>query len=126
MKNTNIAVYNVKKDDIFNWWLVLTKPFHKLTDREIRLVEAYLVEHSKLQDNINDDKLIRDLLYSTSTRKRIMETVEMDQAQFNNMLTLLRRKGIFKGKELNPKMFPNISKDADNFKLIFQFKFNAD
>lgn len=125
MKNTNIAVKPIKKDDVFKWWLVLTKPFHGLTDREMDTVAAYLREDYKLRDSISDEKLLKELLYSTSTRKRIMSVVNLDHQQFNNMLSTLRKKGIFKGRELNSKLFPNISKDAKDFKIIFQFKFDA-
>lgn len=125
MRDANIAVNAIKKEDVFHWWLLLTSPFNKLTSREMRVVEAFLKEEYNLRKNISDISLAREFLYSTKSRKKIMDEVGLDQSQFNNMLTGLRKKGIFKGKELNVSLFPNISTDAKDFKIIFQFKFNG-
>lgn len=125
MKNTNIAVRNISKNDIYYCWLLFTKPFHGLTESEIRFVEVFLKEYDNLRIKIDDVNIVNDVLFSTKTRSKLMKQLGYGTQRFNNNMSLMRRKKVFSEDKINPKYIPNIELDANNYKLIFQFKLNG-
>lgn len=125
MKNTNIAVKDISADNIFKWWLELTKPFHKLSKPHTTVIEALLHEHYYLRHNIKDQSLVNDVLFSTSSRKRIMDRTGMSVGVLNNNLTQLRNNKCIIDNKINPKLIPNIDVNATDFRIIFQFKING-
>lgn len=122
MKNTNIAVKEIPKEEVFRWWLVLTKPQHHLTTKEIEFLSTFLTEDYYLRSKVTDKDLARQMLFSTTIRAKIMKKLNLSVGRFNNMLSNLRRKGVFGSDNVMEKFIPNIDLDAKDFRIIFQFK----
>lgn len=122
MKNTNIAVKEIPKEDVFRWWLILTRPHHKLTNKEIEFLTAFLVEDYFLKTKISDKEIARQMLFSTTTRSKLMSKLSLSVPTFNNMLSKLRKKGVFGSECIIERFIPNIELNAKDFRVIFQFK----
>ena len=125
MKNANIA--NIRSDinTFFAHWVALTKPLHKLTDAEASILLAFLRKRYLYASNVRDDDVVNKLLFSTDTRKEIMQELGMKMGTFQNYLTSMRTKGVILENKLNKKLIPNLEVGADNFKLIFSFIING-
>lgn len=114
-----INYFKVNKSEFFNLWLVLLKGFVNLRPNE-RLVLAKLLEyHNHYSGKLTDDDEINLLLFSTSTRKKIINELDMKDVDFNNILTRLRKLNIIKDNSIDKNLIPTTVTDFNNFKLIF-------
>lgn len=125
MRNANIANIRSTVNDLFEHWVALTQPMHKLTDAEAKILLAFLRKRYLYAGNIRDETVVNKLLFSTDTRKEIMEELGYKMGTFQNYLTTMRMKGVISENQINKKLIPNIEQGADNFKLIFNFIING-
>jgi len=125
MKNTNIAVKEVSIENLFKWWIEITKPLHKLSKKHSSVIEALLIEHYNLKQKVKDSDLVDDFLFSTAVRKKVMDRCKLSTYPFNNAISQLRMSGHIIGNKINPRLVPNISNDAKDYRIIFQFKING-
>lgn len=125
MKNANIANIRTTVNDLFEHWVALTQPMHKLTDAEAKILLAFLRKRHLYASNIRDETVVNKLLFSTDTRKEIMEELGYKMGTFQNYLTTMRAKGVITENQINKKLIPNVEQGTDNFKLIFNFIING-
>jgi hypothetical protein len=121
MKNANIANIRTNVDGMFDNWVALTQPLHKLTDAESNILLAFLKKRYLFSCNIDSDEVVNKLLFSSETRKEIMISLGYKMGTFQNYLTSMRTKGVIMDNKINPKLLPNYEKGSDNFKLIYNF-----
>ena len=98
------------KGDISNSlkaYLQILNPVLKLKDKEIEVLSNFLSIWYKNKKNPNIDKL----LFSTPVRKMVRKAIGMSEASFNNHITMLRKKKMIVGKNLNPTILNAIKKD---------------
>ena len=124
MKNANIANIRTSVDGLFERWVALTQPLHKLTEAEANIFVLFLRKRHLFAISISDDNIVNKLLFSTDTRKEIMDTLGYKMGTFQNYLTAMRNKGVIQNNRLNKKLIPNYEDGANNFKLIFNFNIN--
>ena len=124
MKNANVANIRTNVDGLFNHWVALTQPLHKLTDAEANILLSFLKKRHLYLSNIKSQNVVDRLLFSTETRKEIMDDLGHKMGTFQNYLTSMRSKGVILDNKINPKLIPNVEEGADNFKLIYNFVIN--
>jgi hypothetical protein len=120
--NANINVST--KSEAFETWLMLTKALHKLTPAEIKVLALFLYKRHELSFKINDPELLNEFLFNNSkTRKDIESILGFDKpTTLNNLLSSLRRKGALKDNQIQPQYIPNLSKDFNEYVLMFKVK----
>jgi len=125
--NTNVAKINCTKDDVCFQWLKLTKELHGLSTTEMQLAAAFLDKYIEFKEKILDEELLNELLMSTKVKNSLREKLNIDkQTTFQNMITVLRKKGFFDDKDRIVKAFiPNINKNSDFLKVVFILKING-
>jgi hypothetical protein len=121
MKNANVANIRCNVDGLFEHWVALTQPLHKLTDAEANILLAFLRKRHIYACNVKSAEIVDKLLFSTDTRKEIMNSIGYKIGTFQNYLTSMRNKGVILENRINPKLLPNYEDGADNFKLIYNF-----
>jgi len=104
IKPFNIKVKN--KQELFlaylkaiNWTLP-----EQLTDSELEVL-SYLVYYNNFYAaEIKSDEIRYDLLFSSSTKKKIREEFDIDSQKFETYLNKLRKKGIITNNSLSNKV----------------------
>jgi hypothetical protein len=122
MKNVNIA--NIRTDnilDLLGKWVALTQPLHHLTEAEGAIFLEFLKKRHLFYTNVKDSHVADLLLFSTETRREIMQKLGYKMGTFQNYLSSMRAKGVIFENKINPKLVPNIEADAKEFKLIYNF-----
>jgi hypothetical protein len=125
MKNVNTANIKTNPNDLFEYWVELTKPLHHCTDTEAAILLAFLRKRHMYVQQVKDESIADRLLFSTETRKEIMKETECKMGSFQNYLTSMRNKGIITENRINKKLIPNFEEGSKNFKLIFNFIVNG-
>lgn len=121
MINANIANIRTNINGLFEHWVALTQPLHKLTEAEANIFLLFLKKRHLFASNIKDESVIDKLLFSTETRREIQDALGYKMGTFQNYLTSMRNKGVIQENRINKKLIPNYIAGANNFKLIFNF-----
>lgn len=127
MINTNVKRIKTSEKKLFIYWLTFLKPYHNLRKKEIEMLGTFLYYRHKLSQEVINKELIDRLLFSPDVRKNIMEELGVSSvAIFNNMLSVLRKKGVIsRDNKILPVLVPNLEPEGDNFKLIFNFEIDG-
>lgn len=128
MKNVSIKNINTSKREVFMYWLRFLKPYHKLADREMQALSSLLYYRQELLNQIDNEPLVEKLLFSQEIRRKVRKDLGgMQNGVFNNLLTALRRKKVItKDNKIIRPLIPRMEKNAEGFKLIFNFEFKED
>lgn len=112
--------------DFFKSWLIILRPYHHLTDKQIDLAATFLKKRYELSKDILNDVLLDEILMSDSKKNEIKAECGITTAHFQVMMTVLRKNNFIKeNNRINPKYIPNVSKDnPKNFSLMIMWKFN--
>lgn len=123
-ENKSVTIIPCKIKDFFKYWVEFTKPFHKLKDKECRLLSVLLCKRYELSKLITDDSLIDNYLFSTEVRNELMKELNASSTQFNVSLTLMRQAGILsKENILHKRYIPYINLTGNNnYNLLYQFQ----
>lgn len=122
MKNGKIANINTTIKNLFFKWLDITKPFHKLTDQQQKILGLLLYYNHIYKKEVSNDKLRWKLVFNYDTRMLIKEELSIKDSVFQNILTKLRKKNIIKDNVVLPTFIPDITLDSRVFKVVFNFK----
>lgn len=126
-KNQSVATMSCEIKDFFNYWLVFTKPFHKLGSKEIEILSLFLYKRYELSKIIKEDNLVDKYLFTNEVREEIRSNTDCSKSYFQLMLTKLRQAGILsKENIINKRFIPDLSEDVINFNLIYQFNIKND
>jgi hypothetical protein len=101
--------------------LYLTKIFHKLTDQQINILSLFLYEYYKLKKEVTNERIINEVLFDYKIKMKIKEELGIKDPSLQNAMTIFRKKGIIVNNQLSKLFIPQIEKDANNFKLIYNF-----
>lgn len=104
-------------DSFFRMWIEFLTPFHKLTSREKDVAARIIMQYYKFKDNVSDPEVLKELLWSRSSRKDIMDSLKMSQAHFQMVLAKLRSSGVIQGESLNPRYLPDRMPGSTRFCL---------
>jgi len=126
MKNGKIANINTSIKNLFFKWLDITKPFHKLTPQQQKVLALILYYNHIYKKEVSNDALRWKLVFSYDTRMVIKEELELKEGGFLNILTKLRKKNIIKNNKVVSTYIPEIELGSKIFKVIFNFKITDD
>lgn len=121
MKNVKVATANIRVKQLFFHWMEITKPFHGLTNQQQKIVALLLYYHYTFQRDITNMKIVWKMVFDYDTKLKIKEELGIKDAVFQNMLYLLRKKGVIKNNKVVPLFIPVLTQDSTNFKIIFNF-----
>ena len=123
MKINSVSHISLDKKEFYKSWLVVLKPFHRLTDKQIDVAAGFLNHRAMLAEEIDNPALLDRLLLSTETCKAIREELNMTCPHFRVVMTKLRRSGFIKNNTINMKYIPEVDFSQKNFSLLFNFEF---
>ena len=126
MNNANIATFKTSEEGLFRYWLKFTQPMHELTGKHLDTVAFLLYKRYILGKSITDDKYLNKILFDVETKEQLSEKLDIKISRVHNILSALRKKEVIVDNKVNPKYIPNISKDAKNYKLIFNFEIDGE
>ena len=126
MKNANIAHLKSKDiNDLLEKWLLLTRPLHKLTEAEEKILLCFLRKRFEFLDAVGNEDVVDRLLFSTDVRRDIKNELGYKMGTFQNYLSSLRSKGVISDNKINSRMIPNMRAGDKSFQLIFNFTING-
>lgn len=121
-RDVKMAQFNIDFRRLLEYYLKLTKPMHKLRDREIALVVAILMMYYTELANFSRKSDVWKKIFDYDSKIAIMEELNIANLQvFNNHLTALRKKGVIKNNEIVPYYIPVTDMNSDIFELRFIF-----
>jgi len=126
MSNTKEAIIKTNTKNFFKYWLILTKPLHKLKQREINVLALLIYYYFEFKKEVLNDDLAWKLTFEHDTKLKIKEdlNIKLDQS-ITNIIYALGKKKIIVNKSINKSFMPNIDLNKDNkFSLIFKFEIN--
>ena len=92
-------------------------PFHKLTSREKDVAARIIMQYFKFRETVSDPEVLKELLWSRSSRKDIMDSLKMSQAHFQMVLAKLRTAGVIQNGTLYNKYIPDMIPGDSRFML---------
>lgn len=125
IKPSSIIQVPTSFDDFFKNWLILLKPFHELTDRQMDLAAAFLKERYELSKVITDETLLDENVMGANIRKKLLEECDIKLSHFYVVFKeLCRNKFIVDGR-INPRYIPKLSTDVtpESFSIMIYFPF---
>ena len=125
MKPNNVIYQKCNRISFFRGWVEFLAPFHKLTARERDVMARILVQYFKLKDNIPDPEVLKEVMWSQTSRKDMRESLKMSQAHFQMILAKLREAGVLVDGDLNPKYIPHVD-EQPRFMLSIVFDWSTD
>lgn len=120
----NINVQSMKTDEIkfFKLWLMILQPFLNLRNQEVAVLAKLLYYRYIISKEVKNKTIVNQLLFNTTTRKKIQEDLGIKEYSFNNILSSLRRKKLIIKNTINNKVIPKVDDDFKNFKLIYNIE----
>jgi hypothetical protein len=119
MTKQKIILVPSDKKKVYLQYLTFLNPFLNLTNNEAKVVAEILYYYK--QSEGAKEHIRWDWVFSTETRKKIKEDLDMTDSTFNTVLNKLRSKSIITENSLNKNM---IIDPDDDFEIVVKFKFN--
>ena len=124
MKPNNVIYLKCTGTSFYRMWIEFLAPFHKLTSRERDVAARIIAQYFKLKDSIPDPEMLKEVMWSHTSRKDMRESLGMSQAHFQMILAKLRTSGVLLDGDINPKYIPHISEDP-RFMLSIVFDWSS-
>lgn len=119
--NNVITIPASIKGSFFRYWFEFLRPFHKLTEREMDVISAFVAQRYELSKLVNDQELLDKLTMSEDTKRKVREICNVTQAHFQVIMTKLRKSKVIENEKINPRFIPRLDDDAKNFQLLLSF-----
>lgn len=111
MKPNNVIYLKCTGDSFFRTWIELLTPWHKLAARERDVAARILAQYFKFKEHIKDNEIVKEMLWSHSSRVDMRESLGMSQAHFQMILAKLRSSQVLIGDDINPRYIPHMGDD---------------
>ena len=105
----------------FRYWFMFLRPFHKLTNREIDVITAFVKHRYELSKVIKDNVILDKVTMSEDVKKQVREECGIAFQHFQVIMSNLRKNKVIENGKINPKFIPNITEDNAMFKLMLLF-----
>ena len=109
------------EDSFYRAWVEFLAPFHKLTKREREVMARLILQYFRLKEVVQDDALLKDVMWSQTSRKDMRESLKMTPAHFQMALAKLRDAKVLNDGEINPRFLPH---KTDGPRLILEVFFD--
>lgn len=106
----------------FRYWFLFLKPFHKLTDREIDVITAFVKHRYELSKVIKNDEILDKVVMSEDTKRKVREECNITLPHFQVIMGKLRSSKVIIDGKINPRFIPNIIEEDGFFKLLLLFE----
>ena len=110
----------------FRYWFMFLKPFHKLTNREIDVITAFVKHRYELSKVIKDDVILDKVTMSEDVKKQVREECGIAFQHFQVIMSNLRKNKVIENGKINPKFIPNITEENGMFKLMLLFDLSGE
>ena len=124
MKPNNVIYLKCTDVSFYRMWIEFLAPFHKLTARERDVAARIIAQYFKLKDSIPDPDMLKEVLWSHTSRKDMRESLKMSQAHFQMILAKLREAHVLVDGDINPKYIPHIN-EVPRFMLSIIFDWSS-
>jgi len=111
MKPNSFIRLKCNSDSFYRMWVEFLTPFHKLTPREKDVMARIIAQYYHFQESVDDPVVLKDVLWSRTSRKDMMESLGMSQAHFQMALGKLRANGVLIDGDINKKYLPHMGED---------------
>lgn len=112
---------NIEPKKLFNMWLEISKPFHRLKPQQQSILALFLYHHFKLKQDVTNSKILNKMLFDYDTKHEISEELGIDTQAIRNALTVFRKKGLVIDNTLSKSIIPKFTKEDKEFQIIFNF-----
>lgn len=125
MKPNNL-IYKKCVDELqfFKLWIEFLTPYHNLTARERDVAARIIAQYFKLKDNIPDPVVLKEVMWSNTSKKDMRESLGMSPAHFQMILAKLRASEVIVNGDINPRYIPHITSEP-RFMLSFVFDWSS-
>ena len=121
-KINNVITIPTSTDGNFvKYWFEFLKPFHRLANREIGVLAAFVKERYKLSKVISDPELLDKITMGEDTKRKVREECNLSQTHFQAIMTRLKKSKVIDNGKINPKFIPRLDGDDKNFQLLLSF-----
>ena len=110
----------------FRYWFMFLRPFHKLTNREIDVITAFVKHRYELSKVIKDDVIPDKVTMSEDVKKQVREECGIAFQHFQVIMSNLRKNKVIENGKINPKFIPNITEENGMFKLLLLFDLSGE
>ena len=108
--------------DFFRVWIEFLKPIHKLTNKEMDVLAAFLKKRYELGKVITDHDVLDSVLMSESTKKQIREQCSITPKHFQVIMCKFRKRGVLVNNRIFFRLIPTITKEGVGLMVYFNFK----
>lgn len=109
------------ESSFYKAYMKLLTPYHGLTDRETDVAARILAQFYKLKSNIKDPEVLKEVLWSQTSRKDIRESLGLSPAHFQMILASLKKAGFLVDGDINKSFLPHKTEDP---RYILQIVFD--
>lgn len=121
-RNSNIAHVKISAGvEFFYKWLEFIKPLHGLTKLEMKVLAMFLAKRQELLEVISRESIVSEILMGPVNRKEMRDAMDMKPAQFNIILSNLKKVGAITDGNITPRYIPNVECNSGEYRLILIF-----
>lgn len=121
----NFIFLKCTRESFFRVWMEFLTPYHKLAMREKDVAAKILSQYFKLKEQCSDPVILKELLWSQSSRLDMRTSLDMSQPHFQMVLGKLREQEVIKDGDINPRYMPHIRQDSNTFELRILFDYST-
>lgn len=126
MKPNNVFLVSCTDTSFYRSWMEFLTPYHKLSAREKDVAARLLMQYFRFRDSVDDEDVLRDLLWSKKSKTDIKTSLGMSQAYFQLVLTKLKAVGFIKDGVINPRFLPHTVPGDSRFMLQVVFDWSSE
>lgn len=119
--NNVVRIPSSLSTNFFKYWFMFLEPCHRLTNREIDVISAFVKKRYELSKVIKDNNILDKVVMSEDVKNQIKEECEISNAHFQVILGKLRKNQVIIDNKINPKFIPNITEGDNMFQLVILF-----
>ena len=126
MKPNNVIYLKCTEDSFYRMWVEFLTPFHKLTSREKDVAARILMQYFRFRDNVPDQEVLKELLWSRKSRKDIMDSLKMSSAHFQMVLAKLKTAGfLLNDGDIERRYIPHKMEGDSRFMLQIVYDWSS-
>lgn len=123
----NLIYLKCSDESFYRMFVEFYTPFHHLAVREKDVMAKIISQYFKLREQCEDPVMLRELLWSKSSRQDMRIALGMSQPHFQMVLGKLRDVGVLKDGDINPRYLPHIRPEnrSSSFELRVVFDWTS-
>lgn len=106
----------------FKYWFMFLQPCHKMTNREIDVITAFVKERYNLSKVVKDVELLDKLTLSEDTKRKVREKCGITLSHLQVIMGKLRKNKVIVDNKINKRFIPNIIEEDGVFQLLLLFE----